>query len=158
MAARVRRPFSRGGRDWGAHPRKPLHPGRGGAQAGIVQGNFLAEMASAVRRDGIGALYWGFFSFCMESLPYDVVELVGFGGRDARGARSGVHTPCGLSRGRAEGKGAPNQGGVWVTEGRGALLEPLSALRTGQTGSVLTHVRACAGMQGTQERKQKQNK
>jgi hypothetical protein len=33
-------------------------------------------MASAVRRDGIGALYWGFFAFCMESFPYDIMELV----------------------------------------------------------------------------------
>ncbi|KIY95208.1 hypothetical protein MNEG_12754 [Monoraphidium neglectum] len=44
-------------------------------------------MASAVRRDGIGALYWGFFAFCMESFPYDIMELGSYGSmQDAREA------------------------------------------------------------------------
>ncbi len=38
------------------------------------------KMASAVRRDGPGALYYGLFAFMMESLPYDIMELVGVGG------------------------------------------------------------------------------
>lgn len=42
----------------------------------MIKGNFLAEMVNAVRRDGVGALYWGFFAFCMESFPYDIMELV----------------------------------------------------------------------------------
>lgn len=42
----------------------------------MIEGNFLSEMVRSVRKDGIGALYWGFFAFCMESFPYDIMELV----------------------------------------------------------------------------------
>ncbi|KAI8469632.1 MAG: mitochondrial carrier domain-containing protein [Monoraphidium minutum] len=57
------------------------------AQAGMIQGNFLAEMASAVKKDGPRALYWGFFAFCMESFPYDITELGSYGSlQDARDA------------------------------------------------------------------------
>lgn len=42
----------------------------------MVQGNFLVEMLASVRKNGIGSVYWGFTSFCLESFPFDIMELV----------------------------------------------------------------------------------
>lgn len=67
------------------------------AQAGLLNGgggsggNFLSAMVAAVRTGGLGSLYYGFTAFCLESLPYDVVELGAYGSlndrRDAALAR-----------------------------------------------------------------------
>jgi hypothetical protein len=53
----------------------PVELFRHQAQAGVVGGNLLGEMAGAVRRGGPTALYWGFLPYLLESLPYDITEL-----------------------------------------------------------------------------------
>ena len=44
-------------------------------QAGLISGNLVQEMGSAVRRHGPGALWFGFLPFLLEAFPYDVSEL-----------------------------------------------------------------------------------
>ncbi|KAF8066349.1 SAMC1 [Scenedesmus sp. PABB004] len=53
----------------------PVELFRHRAQAGNVGANFLQEMASTVRTQGVGGLYWGFVPFLIESFPYDITEL-----------------------------------------------------------------------------------
>lgn len=53
----------------------PVELFRHQAQAGTVGGNFVQEMATSVRKNGIGSLYWGFVPFLIESFPYDCTEL-----------------------------------------------------------------------------------
>lgn len=45
-------------------------------QAGLIQGRMLHNMSTALRVNGMGALYSGYLAFLMKSLPYDVAELV----------------------------------------------------------------------------------
>jgi hypothetical protein len=46
-----------------------------GAQAGLMQGRMMANMAAAARGGGLGCLYHGYLAFLAKSLPYDVAEL-----------------------------------------------------------------------------------
>ncbi|KXZ54726.1 hypothetical protein GPECTOR_4g794 [Gonium pectorale] len=57
----------------------PVELFRHNAQAGLVQSNFMREMASTVRREGFGGLYWGFLPHCFEAWPHDISELATYG-------------------------------------------------------------------------------
>jgi len=51
----------------------PVELFRHQAQAGLVQGSFVTNIAGMVQRGGLGALYGGsFVAFLAESFPYDI--------------------------------------------------------------------------------------
>ncbi|KAG1679403.1 hypothetical protein FOA52_007694 [Chlamydomonas sp. UWO 241] len=53
----------------------PVELFRHQAQAGIISGNLMREMGNSVRRNGPGALWFGFLPFLLEAFPYDMSEL-----------------------------------------------------------------------------------
>ncbi|GAX73771.1 hypothetical protein CEUSTIGMA_g1222.t1 [Chlamydomonas eustigma] len=53
----------------------PVELFRHQAQAGLISGNLIKEMATSVRNHGPGSLWYGFLPFLMEAFPYDVSEL-----------------------------------------------------------------------------------
>ncbi|EFJ47173.1 hypothetical protein VOLCADRAFT_105233 [Volvox carteri f. nagariensis] len=57
----------------------PVELFRHNAQAGLVAPNFMREMVSTVRREGVGGLYWGFLPHCFEAWPHDIAELATYG-------------------------------------------------------------------------------
>lgn len=63
----------------------PLELFRHNSQAGQIQGNFLREMWRGLRKSGPRSLYYGFGVYCLESVPYDITELLVVGAaRDMR--------------------------------------------------------------------------
>ncbi|GIL53451.1 hypothetical protein Vafri_9052 [Volvox africanus] len=57
----------------------PVELFRHNAQAGLVAPNFMREMVSTVRKEGVGGLYWGFLPHCFEAWPHDIAELATYG-------------------------------------------------------------------------------
>ncbi|GLI67172.1 hypothetical protein VaNZ11_011385 [Volvox africanus] len=57
----------------------PVELFRHNAQAGLVAPNFMREMVSTVRKEGVGGLYWGFLPHCFEAWPHDTAELATYG-------------------------------------------------------------------------------
>lgn len=56
----------------------PVELFRHQAQAGLISGNLVKEMANSVRNQGPMSLWWGFLPFCLEAFPYDMSELAGY--------------------------------------------------------------------------------
>ncbi len=86
----------------------PVELFRHNAQAGLVQPNFLREMVSTVRREGVGGLYWGFLPHCFEAWPHDMAELATYG--TMREYQDSVQRQYGSRRQGAGGSGPGGEG------------------------------------------------
>lgn len=109
----------------------PVELFRHNAQAGLVQPNFLREMVSTVRREGVGGLYWGFLPHCFEAWPHDMAELATYG--TMREYQDSVQRQYGSRRhGQGQGPGGAAAGGERAEgcaaggEGAAPLLAGLS--------------------------------
>lgn len=80
----------------GAMVEAPVELFKHQTQAGVIHGNMLGNMWSALMKSGPAGLYFSFVPFCLKSLPFDIGELLTYSQlRDAQGDFAKRETPLG---------------------------------------------------------------